>query len=610
MKKKNMINKNLLCLSIAMSMSFTQAAWAANAPTAQEQNVDTSAMLPTTTNEIIVRYKDNVAASHDMTAKMNVVQSAVMRSGLANVRLNRAGVEASYSRKLAVGADLIRLNGITDKAQVERVLRELKADPTVKYAELNGIEYPVDGERVQLASDAIPQQVPNDQHYQRYQWHMHNPVGGINVEKVWDSNKGEGVVVAVLDTGILPDHPDFGDNLLEGYDFIIQASRSRRPADGRVPGALDYGDWRAAEECGEGTIAANSGWHGTHVAGTVAEASNNAIGMAGVAPNATILPVRVLGKCGGLTSDISDAIIWAAGGDVDGVPKNENPAEIINMSLGGLNVCGDLYQEAINKATALGALVIVSAGNNNRDTTTQRPANCQNVMAIAATGIAGARASYSNYGAKVDISAPGGGGGVDGNPNGYVWQTGYGGATTPTSGTYGYYGKSGTSMAAPHVAGVAALVQSSLTANGHDPLGPDALKTLLKTSVRPFPAAVPADRLIGTGLLDADKAVTASLTVPNKQPVAGLSGEAGSEKTYLFNAQAGAVFSILTYGGSGNVSLYVKRGAAPTTTDYDARSVRPGNSETVRFTAPVAGTYYITVRGETNYQGVTLNVRQ
>jgi serine protease len=247
------------------------------------------------------------------------------------------------------------------------------------------------------------------------------------------------------------------------------------------------------------------------------------------------------------------------------------------------------------------------------------------VVAVGATRITGGIAYYSNYGAGVDLSGPGGGGSVDGNPGGYVWQAGYNGATTPTSGAYSYMGMGGTSMASPHVAGVAALVQGALAAAGRDPLSPADLEALLKQTARPFPVAPPASTPIGTGIVDARAALDKALEEPcdpqveecgptatplTNKVVVSVSGAAGSEALYSFEASAGQVLSIMTYGGTGDVSLYVSLGEEPTATDHDAKSTRPGNSETVRFTAPVAGTYYIKLVGASAYSGVSLVARQ
>ncbi|UKE68999.1 S8 family serine peptidase [Xanthomonas cerealis pv. cerealis] len=621
----NAIAAAMLMMSLGASNAF--AAGAASLPVkppAKAAPVDAQ-----TSSRIVVRYKAGTAAASDRSAKLSAVQSALTRASLGggNSGISRAAaasVRAEYVRTLGVGADLMRLSGKLSKADVDKVVAEIAADPAVKYALVD-----VTLQRTELPKAGLeqPSLVPNDPLYAQYQWHLNSATGGINAPAAWDISKGDGVVVAVLDTGILPNHPDVAVNLLQGYDFISDAKKSRRPTDARVPGALDYGDWvENDDECYAGSLADASSWHGSHVAGTIAEATSNGIGMAGVAPNATLLPVRVLGKCGGYTSDIADAITWASGGTVADVPANANPAEVINMSLGGGGTCNMLFQDAIDGAVARGTTVVVAAGNSASNAANFNPASCANVIAVGATRITGGIAYYSNYGAAVDLSGPGGGGSVDGNPGGYVWQNGYSGATTPTSGTYKYTGLGGTSMASPHVAAVAALVQSAVIAAGNAPLTPAALETLLKQTARPFPVSIPTSTPIGTGIVDAKAALAKALEVPcdpqteqctppataltNKVAVAGLTGATGNEVLYSFEAQAGAVLSFLTYGGSGNVSLYVSFDKEPSTTNYDAKSARPGNNETVRFTAPKAGTYYVKLVATSSYSGVSLVARQ
>lgn len=505
-------------------------------------------------------------------------------------------------------------------------MAELKQDPSVADVQIDRMLRPVDIKQ-SAATNVSPQLVPNDPLYAQYQWHLSNPTGGINAPAAWDLSRGAGVVVAVLDTGILPGHPDFAGNLLQGYDFISDAEVSRRPTDARVPGALDYGDWEEADNvCYAGSVATESSWHGTHVAGTVAEATNNGVGMAGVAPGATVLPVRVLGRCGGYTSDIADAIVWASGGTVEGVPANANPAEVINMSLGGGGACDSATQLAINGAVSRGTTVVVAAGNDGDDAANHSPASCSNTITVGATRITGGIAYYSNYGSKVDLAGPGGGGSVDGNPGGYVWQAGYTGSTTPTSGSYSYMGMAGTSMASPHVAGVVALVQSAAIGLGEGALTPAASGNPAQADQPPFPGDSAGQHPIGSGIVDAKAALEAVLEAPcdpatencaptaialtNKVPLAGLSGAEASTTLYSFDAKAGAVLSFMTYGGTGDVSVYVSHEAEPSATRFDAKSTRPGNSETVRFAAPKAGTYYIKLVGAADYAKLTLVARQ
>ncbi|CAM5248601.1 Serine protease OS=Streptomyces violarus OX=67380 GN=FHS41_001672 PE=3 SV=1 [Streptomyces violarus] len=259
------------------------------------------------------------------------------------------------------------------------------------------------------------------------------------------------------------------------------------------------GDWYNANECGAGIPASNSSWHGTHVAGTIAAATGNGKGIAGIAHGAKISPVRVLGKCGGYDSDIIDAITWASGGTVSGVPANTNVAKVINMSLGGGGACSTATQSAINGAVNRGTSVVVAAGNENQNVSNSSPANCNNVISVAATNRAGSRASYSNYGSPASsISAPGGetrtstANGILSTPNS--------GTKTPSSKNYAYY--QGTSMATPHVAGLAALMKSANSA-----LTPAQIESAIKANARPLPGTCSGG--CGAGLADAAKTVQA-----------------------------------------------------------------------------------------------------
>ncbi|MGY0197341.1 S8 family serine peptidase [Leptothrix sp. BB-4] len=249
-------------------------------------------------------------------------------------------------------------------------------------------------------------------------------------------------------------------------------------------------------QCGEGVKGGDSRWHGTHVAGTIAASTHNGIGVAGVAPGARILPVRVMGRCGGYTSDILDAIVWATGGTVAGVPVNPNPAQVLNLSLGGAGLCDLSWQNALNIARSNGAVVVVSAGNASVDAARFTPASCKGVVSVAATGGFGARASYSNFGASVTLAAPGGDGDFG------VLSTLNTGTTTPKADTYGT--RRGTSMAAPHVAGVVALMR------GRNPsLTPDQIEALLKSgaATHGFPFGCSQ---CGSGIVDARRAIEAA----------------------------------------------------------------------------------------------------
>jgi serine protease len=267
-----------------------------------------------------------------------------------------------------------------------------------------------------------------------------------------------------------------------GYDFIANVSTAN-DGDGRDIDARDPGDW--------GSCSTTSSWHGTHVAGNIGALAGNGMGSLGVAFNARIVSARVLGVCGGYISDIADAIRWTSGNTVAGVPANLNPARVLNLSLSGPGACPSELATAVNAARSLGSLVIVAAGNNASDAGGYQPGNCPGVLAVAATDATGARAYFSNFGAVVGIAAPG----VS------IWSTLNSGTTTPGADSYAAY--SGTSMATPHVVGVAALV-AAVNPN----LGGDEIATILKSTAKAFPSNCSG---CGSGIVNAKAAVDAAV---------------------------------------------------------------------------------------------------
>jgi len=295
--------------------------------------------------------------------------------------------------------------------------------------------------------------VPNDPYFSE-QWDMTSRSYGINATNAWSQSTGKGITVAVIDTGILTNHPDMEGQLLPGYDFISDAERAR-DNDGYDADPSDEGDWAEPGVCPSRSGASkgqSSSWHGSHVAGTIAAHTNNNGGVAGVAPDTKIVPIRVLGRCGSTSADTIDAITWASGGEVNGVPVNKNPARIINMSMGGPGTCPRFYQKTINAAVARGAVIVAAAGNEDQDASKVAPASCENVVTVGASTNNGVRSPFSNYGASVDISAPGGDMDVE---TGILSLTDKS-TTAPQDSTYATM--VGTSQAAPHVAGTIALM--------------------------------------------------------------------------------------------------------------------------------------------------------
>ena len=350
----------------------------------------------------------------------------------AAAALEVAGVRLNLVRSTPVLASgLYRAPGLS-KVETLALARALAARPEVAYAEPNYI--------VQAVA------VPNDPLLGR-QWHYDR----IDMEGAWDITTGSsGVVVAVLDSGILYSssdsnkrHPDFAERLVPGYDFITDADF-----------AMD-GDGRDADPFDSVPFV---GYHGSHVAGTIGAASNNGLGVSGVDWQAKILPVRVLGDGGGTLADIRDGLVWAAGYGVPGVPTNNNPADVVNMSLGGASACSAGWQAAIDFVSE-DVIVVVAAGNANVNASNFSPAGCAGVITVGATDRADERSWFSNYGSRIDVMAPGGDLDEDLDSDGFpdgVLSTGF----NDNSGTFTYTYLQGTSMAAPHVAGIIALMKS------------------------------------------------------------------------------------------------------------------------------------------------------
>lgn len=405
--------------------------------------------------------------------------------GLQSVQsLSVDGKTAALLRPTAIEqAGLYRAKGLDVQGTIE-LAKALAGRPDVEYAEPNAMDYIL--------------RTPNDEFYGA-QWHY--PL--INMPAAWDKTIGSAsVVVAVIDTGIIK-HPDLDLKILPGYDFIGNLADAG-DGDGRDPNPLDVSSYQSTSN------------HGSHVAGTVAAFSNNTTGVAGVSWNSKIVPLRTLGvKGSGSMTDIADAIIWAAGGSVAGVPANANPVQVINMSLGGKGACTSLYQDAINQATQRGAIVVVAAGNENDDTSLYRPASCDNTITVGAVGPQGTRAPYSNYGTSIDIMAPGGDINQRIEFGGKSYAAGVLSTSAPSGGP-GYAFLNGTSMASPHVAGIVALMKSQ-----NPGLNYTQALAQLKASAKPLDATQcnrPSEAECGPGLVDVAKALGGGATPPPPPP--------------------------------------------------------------------------------------------
>ncbi|MBP1135132.1 subtilisin family serine protease [Arthrobacter sp. PvP023] len=443
--------------------------------------------LGSATDQFIVKFKAQAAAG------------SVLRTESYRNVAGDAGVNLSDIRGTAGGARVLRAERVLDAGQTAKALAALTADPAVEHAEPDTRMYPA--------------AAPNDPLYPE-QWSLWDSAGAMRLAGAWTASKGAGVVVAVVDTGITS-HSDLNANVLPGYDMMSDPAYSR-DGDGRDANPRDEGDWTAAGMCGDGAPASRSSWHGTQVAGIIAATTNNGKGIAGVAPEAKVLPVRALGPCGGYLSDITDGIIWAAGGSIAGLPSNPTPARVINLSLGALQPCSAALQDAVDFAYNTGAAVVAASGNQNTPAASSSPSNCQNVISVAAVARTGLLAPYSNYGSVVDVAAPGGD----------MTQTTADGIAVAfntgaqAAGAEGYAVSEGTSVAAPHASGLAALLMSRLG----DMATPANVEARMKATSRKYAWAC-ITKTCGSGVVDA----TAALSFQTDRTISGSTPGVGGQ---------------------------------------------------------------------------------
>lgn len=379
---------------------------------AQEQTYRTpkwlqASMAAQSTDRFIVKFKAESA---------HALPSGAVR---AKALTASAGQVLRHVRSLGDRAEVMALPASVGNAEAQNLAKQIQADPNVEYAEPDYKMFPV--------------RTPNDPGFSPginfaalpsialvSQWYLSDPIGGINAPGAWDVVVGSpSTIVAVIDTGVL-NHSDLAGRIVAGYDFIgADADGSLDTANdgnGRDADATDPGNWITTQEARTGNFAScgpdPSDWHGTHVAGIIAANADNGQNIAGINWLAKIMPVRVLGKCGGYISDIVDAMRWSVGLAVGGVPPNANRANIINLSLGIPSdnaSCSPTMQSAINDVLARGATVVVAAGNGPVDSANSVPANCAGVISVAASLRSGQlAASYSNFGSSITLAAPGG----------------------------------------------------------------------------------------------------------------------------------------------------------------------------------------------------------
>jgi len=403
-----------------------------------------------------------------------------------------AGMPLSIERQVG-NVWVLSLDEDVPEDMLAGIAEQLQVDSAVQYAD--------------PARRAFPRRVPNDPLYAQ-QWALSDPGGGVNAPAAWDLQLGSpSVNVAVIDTGITV-HPDLAGRILPGYNFISDPASAGNTT-GRGSDPSDLGDGTTDGECGAGIPGEASFFHGTFVSGLIAADTNNGMGISGLDWNAKILPVRALGKCGGTFDDILDALLWSMGVPVAGVPPNPNPARVINMSIGGDGPCPQAFQDAVNTALAQGAVIVVSAGNDSADALDTSPANCSGVITIGASTRQGDITQYSNFGRRIDLSAPGG----DGELADWILSTGNDGVAGPGNPDYEF--AVGTSFSAPYVSATASLM---IARNPN--LTPGRIQDIITGTTRSFPAgsACGASGQCGSGLLDTSLALQSTLPGVNAAP--------------------------------------------------------------------------------------------
>ena len=528
----------------------------------------------------------------------------------------RLGAGFTYGHPTAGLSHVVRLRAPVPSRDLDALLGALRADPAVAAVEVDAV-----------ARRALN---PNDELFndtREILWNLKGTSGprqgGVNLPTAWNRSRGAGVTVAVLDTGITS-HADLDANVLAGgYDFVSSdpdgAFLVANDGDGRDADPTDPGDWISAADAAlptfSGCAQGSSSWHGTAMAGVIAAVGDNGVGLPGVAYEAKVLPVRVLGKCKGYISDIADAIRWAAGappaGGVTwpslGIPVNATPARVINLSLSGLGTCTPALQSAIDAARAVGAVVVASTGNDGLAPaigapTIGAPASCGGVIAVTAHTLEADRMTIANWGPGTDLSAPGGGtcsqllgclphGTTDaaGTIWRQLWSTLNVGTTAPVASASLVFGPAGTSVSAAHVSGVAALLVSAMPS-----LNPAGVESILKESARTFPDNTFCWTFeigtlnCGAGLLDATGAMTrlTALTPAASAQASGAVVAGGSTVTLTGTATPGS-------GGSAAALSYAWQqlsgpavtlsGATTPNATFTAPS--PGGALSFRFTA-------------------------
>ncbi len=570
---------------------------------AHAQAARRAARAEVATDRIIVKFRDGAPRAQGAAGE------AAPTDRVARLAA-RTGMQLQLARSVSPQMHAVRLGRALAGAQLQNAIALLARDSAVEYAVPDGRKY-----AALLPNDPLYGNQPVTQ-----QWWLVPPdstfISPLDAPRAWDITTGDPrVVVAVVDTGVLFDHPDLGrfangGKLLPGYDMISDPVVAN-DGDGRDADPSDPGDWVTQADLSNPTFSGctqeDSSWHGTIVSGIIGARSNNSVGVAGLGWSNWILPVRVLGKCFGYDSDIIAGIRWAAGLDVPGVPANPYPARVINLSLGSQDTCSQPYHDAIAEVGTRGVLVVAAAGNDSANGSAT-PANCPGAMSVTSLRHAGTKVGFANWGSDVTIAAPGGNCvNVTGGPCLYpIVSTHNDGKQQPGNMNYtsgnDVSAAVGTSFSTPMAAGVAGLM---LAVNPY--LNSQELIARMRASARAFPPPDPTLKSCsdptfvpdasgnlpndgqcnctttscGAGMLDAGRAVTAALN-----PMAAIAPTAmpavGTPLALDGSASAAALGSSIT-GYAWTVVSSNPAGAAITS----------ASTAQTTLTFPAAGTYVV-----------------
>ncbi|ATB30976.1 S8 family peptidase [Melittangium boletus] len=488
-----------------------------------------SSTAETVPGDVIVRFEESHLPEAEALARVEVPGYRAVHKGHLSEHWQLIGYEPLTLRALRAG-------------ETEDLAQRVSTQKGVRFAEKN----------VRVRAFATP----NDPGYPS-QWHY--PM--MNLPAAWDVTTGsDAVTIAIVDSGIVK-HPDLDARVVQGADVILDAS------------AAGDGDGRDMDPTDVGADLPNGGssFHGTHVAGTIGASSNDGYGVAGITWRGKIVPVRALGAEGGAFADIIVGVRWAAGLEVSGLPVNKNPAQVINMSLGGETGPSVALQEAIDEVVKKGVIIVVAAGNSNVDASAFSPCNQRNVICVGATRFDGKRASYSNYGTPVDVMATGGetSQDLDGDeqPDGVLSTL----QDKDKKPVWAYY--QGTSMASPHVAGIVALMKAKKPT-----LTTEEAETILKETAD---VASKCSEGCGAGLVNAHTAVLRAAGTLNTSAAPKLSLAAtqisfpsgGTFPLSVRNVGGGSLRVTARVSGAGASALSLGGGGSVTVPAYGAASL-------------------------------------